>query len=119
MTSHPIIPKDIATAIKTDSLSQLQLALDGHPTKCPDAARLNQQLALAIAHNSITINPQLVSLGASPLSDPAWEALLSSSTFPSLMTLITSGNLDINTNLDRLGTFLILAIKRQNVDHVR
>ena len=100
MTSHPTIPEDITTAIQTDSLSQLQPALDGHPTECPDAARLNQQLALAITHNSITVIPHLVSLGASPLSDPAWEALLSSSTFPSLMILVTSGNLDINTNLD-------------------
>ena len=35
------------------------------------------------------------------------------------MTLITKCNYDVNTNLDRLGTYLILSIKRNNMDEVR
>lgn len=46
-------------------------------------------------------------------------ALLEPGSFPELVRLIEECNYDVNTNLDRLGTFLILSIRRNNAEEVR
>lgn len=104
------IDTDITNAITSDNLDNLKSAL---------AKSRNCLLALAITNNSRLTIPHLVSLGGSAHSDPATTALLAPGTFPALVTLVTKCNYDNNTNLDRLGTFLILSIKRNNAEEVR
>lgn len=79
---------------------------------------LNELLAHAIRHNAIKTIPYLVSLGASPVSDPPFDLLYTSAAFPSFQCLVQTGMLDINIDLEPLGTFLILAVKRNNKSHV-
>ena len=109
MSDYSIDPR-VTDAITSNNLDDLKSAL---------AEPFNRLLALAITNNSHLTIPHLIELGGSVYSDPAFTALLASCTFPALMTLITKCNYDINTNLDRLGTFLILSIKRNNADEVR
>ncbi|KAL8723105.1 MAG: hypothetical protein Q9225_000508 [Loekoesia sp. 1 TL-2023] len=104
------IDPDITDAIISNNLDKLKFSL----TKFFDCF-----LALAIRNNSHSTIPHLISLGGSAHSDSALTALLAPSTFPSLMTLITKRNYDVSTNLDWLGTFLILSIKRNNAEEVR
>ena len=110
------IDPDIANFITIDSLDLLKSALKKSHTT--DSDFLNRLLALAITNNSHATIPHLNSLGASPNSNPALTALLTPSTFPALVTLTTKCDLDANTNLDRLGTFLILSIKRNSSEQV-
>lgn len=80
---------------------------------------LNHLLALAITNNSHLTIPHLVSMGGSVYSDPASTVLLAPATFPALITLITKCEYDVNVNLDWLGTYLILSIKRNHAEEVR
>ena len=109
MSDYSIDPK-ITDAITSNNLDDLKSAL---------AEPFNRLLALAITNNSHLTIPHLIHLGGSVYSDPAFTALLASRTFPALVTLITKCNYDVNTNLDRLGTYLIISIKRNNADEVR
>ena len=84
----------------------------------PTPPILNELLAHAISLNATKTIPYLVSLGASPLSDPPFDLLYKSTTFPSFQCLVTNGLVDINTDLEPLGTFLILAVQRNNKSHV-
>ena len=115
MSSPPLSP-ELVSSVEADDLERLSQLLQTHPSR--DVATLNIILALAIQHNSLSAVTFLISLGSSPLSHPALTALLSPDTFPTFQHLVTSGVLDINTNLDRLGTFLILSVKRNNQEHV-
>ena len=109
MSDCSMDPK-ITDAIISNNLDHLKSAL---------AKPLNGLLALAITNNSHLTIPHIVDLGGSVYSDPAFTALLAPHTFPALVTLITKCSYDVNTNLDRLGTFLILSIKRNSADEVR
>jgi len=79
---------------------------------------LNELLTHAIGHNAIKTIPYLVSLGASPLSDPSFGLLYISAAFPSFQCLVENGILDINIDLEAIGTYLILAVKRNNRSQV-
>lgn len=109
MSDCSIDPR-ITDAITSNNLDNLKSAL---------AEPFNRLLALAITNNSHLTIPHLIALGGSVYSEPAFTALLAPRTFPALVTLITKCNYDVNTNLDRLGTYLILSIKRNNADEVR
>ena len=115
MSTSPLSP-DLVSSVEADNLERLSQLLQTHPSR--DVATLNLILALAIQHNSLSSVTFLISLGSSPLSHPALTALLSPDTFPTLQHLVTTGVLNINTDLDRLGTFLILSVKRNNREHV-
>ena len=109
---HP----SLISCIETDDLKQFTSQLGSSQDQ--NGKILNSLLAHAVRNNALTIIIHLTSLGASPLSDPTFKALFTSTSFPSVQHLITNGALDINTNLDRLGTLLILAVKRNNQEHV-
>ncbi|KAL8740123.1 MAG: hypothetical protein Q9190_007141 [Brigantiaea leucoxantha] len=94
-------------------------SIDTDITEAITNGNLDNLLAQAITNNSHLTIPHLVSLGGSAHSDPVLTALLAPGTFPSLMTLITKCNYDVNTNLDRMGSFLILSIKHDNAEEVR
>ena len=115
MSTSPLSPS-LVSSVEADDLERLTKLLQTPLSK--DVATLNKILALAIQHNSLSAATFLVSLGASPLSHPALTVLLSPDTFPTFQHFVTTGVLDINTNLDRLGTFLILSVKRNNQEHV-
>lgn len=102
--------------IENDDLKQFTSLLG--PPQDQDKDILNSLLGHAVCNNALAIITHLTSLGASPLSDPTFKALFTSTSFPSLQRLVTDGALDINTNLDWSGTFLILAVKRSNQEHV-
>lgn len=105
MTDSFISDPAIISAITSNNLDNLQRAL---------SKPLDHLLAVAITHNSHLTIPHLISLGENSLSEPVFNALLSPASFPSLLTLIAECAYDVNTNLDRLGTFLIVSIKRNN-----
>ena len=114
--SFSSLSPELISSVEADDLECLSQLLQTHPSS--DVATLNIILALAIQHNSLSAVTFLISLGSSPLSHPALTALLSPDTFPTFQHLVTSGVLDINTNLDRLGTFLVLSVKLNNQEHV-
>ena len=115
MPASPLSP-GLVSSVEADNLELLSQLLQTPPSK--DAATLDTILALAIQHNSLSAVTLLISLGASSVSHPALTALFSPDTFPTFQHLVTAGVLDINTNLDWLGTFLILSVKRNNQEHV-
>ena len=115
MSISPLSP-GLISSVEADNLERLSELLQTPASR--GVATLHKILALAIQHNSLSAVTFLISIGASPLSHPALTALLSPDTFPTFQQLITTAVLDINTNLDRLGTFLILAVKRNNQEHV-
>ena len=110
------LPSALLAPIENDELANLTSAIQvSGPLSLPI---LNELLAHAIRHNATKAMPYLVSLGASPLSDPSFGLLYTSAAFPSFQCLVETGMLDINIDLEALGTFLILAVKRNNKSHV-
>ncbi|KAI4137471.1 MAG: hypothetical protein L6R39_007265 [Caloplaca ligustica] len=118
MSASSTVPKDAAKAIEHDDLITLKSLLSS-PITTADPNALNHLLALAVKNNSSSTFPYLIGIGASPYSDPVQSALNLSPSFPSLVSLIEQNLYDVNINLDRLGTHLILCIRRNNLDHVR
>lgn len=106
----------LLTPIENNDLGTLTSAIQASGS--PSLPTLNELLAHAIRHNAINTIPYLVSLGASPLSGPSFDLLYTSSAFPSFQCLVKASLLDINIDLEALGTFLILAVKRNNKSHV-
>ena len=109
-------PSTLLTPIENNELATLTSAVQ--TSGSPNLPTLNDLLAHAIRHNAIKTIPYLVSLGASPLSDPSFDMLWKSAAFPSFQCLVETGLLDINIDLEAIGTFLILAVHRNNKAHV-
>ena len=81
-----------------------------------DSVFLERILPEAIRHNQVMVVQWCLEKGAK-ITDPVISALLDDKTLPCFQLLISHG-LDINCNLDRLGTFLILAVKRNSSTQV-
>jgi hypothetical protein len=116
LMSSPSSPTALLAPISNNDLPALISAIREYGS--PSLQLLNDLLAHAIDHNAITTIPYLISLGASPLSDPPFSALYAPTAFPSFQHLILTGALDINLDLDPLGTFLILAVMGNKRSHV-
>lgn len=97
------LSSDLISSVEADDLASLTSFL--RPPRFENKTILNELLAYAIRHNAISTIPHLTSLGASPLLEPAFNLLQSSSAFPAFSCLVVNGVLDININLDRIGTF--------------
>ena len=110
-------PQTLLTPIENNDLVTLTTATQTSGT--PNPHILDELLAQAIGQNATKIIPYLVSLGASPLSDPPSNLLYKSTTFTSFQCLVENGLVNINTDLDPVGTFLILAVQRNNKSHVK
>lgn len=109
-------PGALLAHIENDKLASLTpIIQESGPLSLPI---LNELLAHAIRHNSTKTIPYLVSLGASPLADASFNLLYGSAAFPSFQCLVETGMLDINIDLEALGTFLILAVKRNSRSQV-
>ena len=91
-------------------LDSLQILLESHPIP------LDPVLAEAIHHDQINIVKRCIECGAKDIY-PVIVELRDSSHFESFRLLVDSG-LDIDMNLDRSDTFLILAVMRNNLEHV-
>ena len=109
-------PSALLTPIENNELATLTSAVQ--ISGSPSLPTLNELLAHAIRHNAIKTIPYLVSLGASPLSDPPFNLLYSPASFPSFQYLVETGMLDINIDDEVIGTFLISAVMRNNKPHV-
>lgn len=117
MSSTTFSP-EVVSSLEVDDVEKFKILLDDHNRRSSPVSGLDKLLAHAIEHNAIHSIDHLLSLGANPVSGTAFEKLLSPSSFAAFQHLIKQGTLDINQNLDWLGTFLILAIKRNNLEHV-
>ena len=102
--------------IESDNLVTLALALQAFGS--PSLPMLNELLFHAIRHNAVNTIPYLVSLGAFPPLDPSVDVEYASSSWLSLQCLVKFGLLDINLNLESLGTFIILAVRRSDKSHM-
>lgn len=109
-------PSALLAPIENNELATLSSAIE--ISGSPSLPILNELLAHAIRHNATETIPHLVSLGASPLSHPSFDLLYTSTAFPSFQCLVETGKLDINIDLEAIGTYLILAVKRNNKSHV-
>ena len=109
---------EVVRSLEADDLEKLKSLLYDLNHQTSPVSELDKLLAHAIDHNAILSIDYLLALGANPLSETAFEKLLGSSSFAAFQHLIKQGTLDINQNLDWLGTFLILAIKRNDLEHV-
>lgn len=109
-------PRALLAPIEENELATLTSAIQ--VSGYPSLPILNELLAHAIRHNATKTIPYLVSLGASPLSDRSFNLLYAPAAFPSFQFLVETGELDINTDLEALGTYLILAVKRNNRSRV-
>ena len=110
------LSSDLISSIEADDLASFTSFL--RPPQSENRTVLNELLAYAIRHNAVATIPHLTSLGASPFSEPAFKLLQLSSGFPAFSCLVANGVLDINSNLDWSGTFLILAVMRRDMEHV-
>ena len=117
MSSSTVSP-EIISSLQVDNVENLKILLDDPNHRSSPVSGLDPLLAHAIEHNAIHSIDHLRSLGASPASGTAFQKLLAGSSFPALQHLVKQGTMDINQNLDWLGTFLILAIKRNSLDQV-
>ena len=106
------------SSLEVDDVEEFKILLDDPNDRARSVSWLDKLLTHAIQHNAIHSIDYLMSIGASPVSGAAFEKLLSSSNFATFQHLIKQGTLDINQDLDWLGTFLILAVKRNNLEHV-
>jgi len=102
-------PSALLAPVEHNELATLTSASQGSGP--PSLPILNELLAHAISHNAINTIPYLVSLGASPLTDQSFNLLYTPAAFPSFQCLVENDMLDINIDLEPLGTFLILAVK--------
>lgn len=109
-------PSALLAPVENNELATLTSAIQ--VSGAPSLPILNELLAHAIHHNAIKTIPYLISLGASPLTDPCFDLLWTSPAFPSFQHLVESGMLDINIDLEPLGSFLILAVKHNNKPQV-
>ena len=96
-------------AAASGELDSLQALLKSHPVP------LDRVLAEAIRHDQINVVKWCIEAGAKYIY-PIITALQGGDHFESFRLLVHSG-LDIDQNLDRLGTFLILEMKRNNIEH--
>ncbi|KAL9593149.1 MAG: hypothetical protein Q9219_007659 [cf. Caloplaca sp. 3 TL-2023] len=101
---------DITNAITGDSLENLKRALN---------TSYDNLHALAITKKQPLYDSPSPRSWRYRLLGPCDDRSTCSQLVPSLGTLITECNLDINIDLDQLGTFLILCTKRNDVDQVR
>lgn len=115
-TALPPPSQTLLDPISDNNLATLTSAIQS--TSTPLQPVLNLLLGHAVAHNAINTIPYLVSLGACPLSDPTYDHLYKSTNRPSFKCLIECGLLDINTDLEPLGTFLLLAAQHNDPSHV-
>lgn len=99
------------SSLQVDDVEKFKILLDDLNHQSSPVSGLDKLLAHAIEHNAMHSIDHLLSLGANPASGTAFEKLLGGSSFAAFQHLITQGTLDINQDLDWLGTFLILAIK--------
>ena len=117
MSSSTFFP-EILSSLDVDNLEKPKILLANLNHQNNPVSELDKLHAHAIEHNAIHSIDYLLSLGANPLSDTAFEKLLGPSSFAAFQHLIKQGTLDINQNLDWLSTFLILAPKQHNPSHV-
>lgn len=117
MSSTTLSP-EIFSSLEVDDVEKFKILLDDLNHQSSPVSGLDKLLAHAIEHNAMHSIDHLLSLGANPASDTAFEKLLGGSSFAAFQHLIKQGTLDINQDLDWLGTFLILAIKWNNLEHV-
>lgn len=109
---------EVVSSLRVDDVENFKILLDEYDHGSSSVTELEELLAHAIEHNAVHCIDHLLSLGANPMSGTAFDKLLGSSSFATFQHLINRGTLDINQDLDWLGTFLILAIKRNNFQHV-
>ena len=108
---------EIIRTAASGNLQELQrLYQQKDDTNLKDSAFLERILPEAVRYNQVMVVQWCLDKGAK-ITDPVISALLNDKTFPSFQLLVPNG-LDINCNLDRLGTFLILAVKRNNSTQV-
>ena len=110
------IPDALSIPIEDNNPAALTYAIK--QSGCPNIRTLNELLVHAIRHNATETITYLVELKASPLSKICFDVLHKSKFFPSAQRLVENGSLDINTDFEELGTFLIQAVKRNNKSHV-
>lgn len=110
------LSSDLISSVEANDLASLTSFLRSPQSE--NKTILNELLAYAIRNNAVATIPHLTSLGASRLSEPAFDLLWPSSAFPAFSCLVVNGVLDINSDLDWIGTFLILAVKRHDKEHV-
>ncbi len=109
-------PSALLAPVENNELATLTSAIQ--VSSSPSLPILNELLAHAIRHSATKTIPYLVSLGASPLSDRSFNLLYTSAAFPTFRFLVETGELDIKTDLEALGTYLILAVKRDDRSRV-
>ena len=109
--------REILRTAASGNLEELQrLYQQKDDATLKDSVFLERILPEAVRHNQVTVVQWCLDKGAK-ITDPVMRALLDGQTFPCFQLLVSRG-LDINCNLDRLGTFLILAVKRNNSTQV-
>ena len=115
-TALPPPSQTLLDPISNNDLATLTSAIQS--TCTPLQPVLNLLLGHAVEHNSLTTIPFLIRLGACPLSDPTYDLLRRARNRPSFHCLIESNLLDINTDLEPLGSFLLLAAQHNDPSHV-
>ena len=113
--SRTTFSPEMMSNLEADNIENFKTLLDHQSSPI---SGLDELLAHAIEHLAFHCIDHLLSLGANPLSDTAFQELLASSSFAAFQHLIEKGAININQDLDWLGTFLILAIKRNKLEHV-